>query len=186
MPAFEVKCGYVTAKSNLNPVCAEPLDNQMYQAYGAVVAAAAGTAAVSANMGTAKRFNQLGSLENLRLSGAAPNLCVFRSTPFQGTHFEVRLLERHLYSTQLFIPMGCEKRYLVVVCLGKDEPDLSTLRGFIAHKEQGVTYHPGIWHHPLIALDQTTDFACVVWEDGSTDDCEVRQLKIPITIILEP
>ena len=176
----------MTTKSKPNHISAEPLEALAYGAYGAVVSAEAGTSPVSANMGTAKRFNHLGGLENLRMAGATPNLCVFRSTPFQGANFDVRLLERHLHSTQLFIPMGCEKRYLVVVCRGDGQPDLATLRAFIARKDQGVTYLPGVWHHPIVALDQTTDFACVVWENGSSDDCEIRKLDTPVTVTLTP
>ncbi len=175
----------MTTKISSTHINAEPLASQAYQSYGAVVSAEAGSAPVSANMGTAQRFNHLGGLENLRMTDATPNLCVFRSTPFQGTSFDVRLLERHRHSTQLFIPMGCEKRYLVIVCRGQDEPDLTTLRAFIARRDQGVTYLPGIWHHPLIALDQPTDFACLVWENGSADDCEVWKLTAPLAVMLD-
>ena len=174
----------MSAKSILKPLVAEPLAHEAYRPYGDVVSAAAGVKAVSANMGTSKRFNQLGHLENRRKTAATPNLCVFQSTPFQGNLFEVKLLERHLHSTQLFIPMTCKKRYLVVVCMGENKPDLGTLRAFIARNDQGITYHPGVWHHPLIALDHTTDFACVVWENGSAEDCEVSKLKSSVAVIL--
>ncbi|MBI3555180.1 MAG: ureidoglycolate lyase [Deltaproteobacteria bacterium] len=173
----------MTVKAEVKSITAEPLESKAYAPFGAVVSAQADTAATSANMGTAKRFNKLGRLENLR-PAAAPNLCVFRSSPFQDPSFEIRLVERHLHSTQLFIPMACEKRYLVVVCSGADKPDLATLRAFIARKDQGITYHPGVWHHPLIALDQVTDFACVVWEDDSADDCEVHKLESYIAVDL--
>lgn len=96
----------------------------------------------------------------------------------------MKLLERHLYSTQAFIPMTCSKvrariayilrhikymlvltlfsvmqRYLVVVALNDpktDKPDLSTLAAFVAARNQGITYYPGVWHHPMIALDAVT------------------------------
>ena len=64
-------------------------------------------------------------------------------------------------------------RYLVIVTLGGDAPDLSTLAAFIAHGTEGISYRPGVWHHPMIALDHETDFICLVWEDGSRDDCTI-------------
>lgn len=158
---------------------AETLTADLYRDYGDVVSARADVVPVKANAGTADRFNWLGALENKR-PGSLPNLCVFRSAPFQGDVFVVKGLERHAHSTQLFVPMTCLKRYLVVVARGGDEPDLSTVKAFIAARDQGVTYRPGVWHHPLIALDAVTDFACVVWEDRGPGDCDVRALASPL------
>jgi ureidoglycolate lyase len=169
----------------MSVVRSEPLDAKAYRPYGDVIASSRDDVAPKpANQGTARRYDRLARLQNLR-QGAEANLCVFRSTPHQSSRFEVRLLERHPRSTQVFIPMACAKRYLVVVCLGEKEPDLKTLRAFIAGKDQGVTYHPGVWHHPLIALDQVTDFACLVWEDGSKDDCDTKSLAEAVSVDLK-
>lgn len=161
---------------------AEPLTRDAYSPYGAVVAADAALPSKSANMGTAERYNHVGELKNLRESAASPNLCVFRSQPYPGSPFQIRLLERHPHSTQLFVPMSESARYLVIVATGGDAPDLSTVRAFIARSGQGITYHPGVWHHPLIALDRETDFACVVYEDDSESDCDTRKIDPPIAV----
>ncbi|WP_176364635.1 ureidoglycolate lyase, partial [Escherichia coli] len=55
-------------------------------------------------------------------------------------------LERHPQGTQAFIPKKGEV-FVVVVALGADQPDLSTLRAFITNGEQGVIYHRNVWHH---------------------------------------
>lgn len=161
---------------------AEALERLLYQPYGDVIAAGPEFSSASANAGTARRFDRLAALENLR-PGAAPNLCVFRVAPAAENPFPVRMLERHRYSTQVFIPMGGARRYLVVVCEGADAPDLATLKGFIAGADQGITYRPGIWHHPLIALDRQTDFACLVHEDGTSGDCEVRSIAPTVSVL---
>lgn len=154
---------------------AAPLDPDSYRRFGDVVAADPAAPGASANAGTAQRFDRLGAVESLR-SGAMPNLCVFRVAPAGANPFPVRMLERHRHSTQVFIPMGGASRYLVVVCGGGDTPDLGTLKAFVAGGAQGISYRPGTWHHPLIALDRTTDFACLVYEDGSAGDSEERVL----------
>ena len=125
-------------------------------------------------MGTARRFDRLAALENLRASATA-NVCVFRCQPCEARPVPVRVLERHPHTTQLFAPMTA-RRYLVVVARGGDRPDLSTLAAFVATGAEGVTYRPGVWHHPLIALDAACDFACVVFEDGSAADCDAIDL----------
>jgi ureidoglycolate lyase len=140
-----------------------------------------------ANQGTAKRYNSVTQLINLRPNSAQANVCLFDCTPhtlINNSEFHCKLLERHEYSTQLFVPMNGASRYLVIVALGTDKPDLSTLKGFMATANQGITYKPGVWHHPLIALDKQTQFFCVVNEDNTKEDCEIVQLQqiIPFQI----
>lgn len=93
----------------------------------------------------------------------------------------IRLLEKHPYSTQLFVPMNAS-RFLIVVARGGDRPDLACIAAFIASGLQGVTYAPGVWHHPMIALDDATDFTCLTWEDGTASDCVMSDLVEPIGI----
>ncbi|KAJ1536634.1 hypothetical protein HK405_015123, partial [Cladochytrium tenue] len=89
---------------------------------------------------------------------AVPNICVFRSVPTDTLPFPVRLLERHPYSSQLFVPMTRQDtasvaarwpgppRYLVVVAPhapGRpDLPDFSRLDAFVADSNQAVNYAP--------------------------------------------
>lgn len=165
---------------------AAPLSAKAYRLYGDVISARADISPRNANLGSARRFNWLARLENRRPK-AEPNLCVFETRPMvrKGqTRFETRILEKHPESTQVFVPLGGSTGYLVLVCLGGDEPDLSTFRAFVASSRQGVTYRPGVWHHPLIALDRARDFACLVWEDGSRRDTKVVKLPRPISVAL--
>jgi ureidoglycolate lyase len=153
----------------------EPLTIEAYAPFGDVLAAApGGEAGKVVNQGHARRHDRLVSLANLR-PGATANVCVFRCSPRPPLTLVVELLERHPASTQLFIPMGA-RRYLTLVALGGDAPDLGTLRAFLCSGLQGVSYRPGVWHHPLIALDEATDFACVVHEDDGPGDCDVAPI----------
>ena len=163
-------------------IAAEPLQREAYRRYGDVIAADPRLPSTSANAGTARRYDHLGTIENWRPGTALPNLCVFRVEPFSGSPFVIRLLERHRQSTQVFIPMAGAERYLVIVCEGHESPELRTLKAFIARTEQGITYRPGIWHHPLIALDRQTDFACIVHEDGTDGDSEVRNIAPAVNV----
>jgi ureidoglycolate lyase len=33
------------------------------------------------------------------------------------------------------------------------------LRAFLCRGDQGINYHRGIWHHPMLALDHACEFA---------------------------
>lgn len=170
------------ATADFPEITAEALRRESYRQYGDLIAADPQLPFLSANAGTARRYDHLGAFENRRPGKALPNLCLFRAAPHIGNPFVIRMLERHCESTQLFIPMAGAERYLVIVCAGGDAPDLGTLRAFIAGAGQGITYHPGIWHHPLIALDRETDFACLVNEDGSAGDGEVCEVSPAIGV----
>jgi ureidoglycolate lyase len=153
-----------------------PLRAVDYAPYGDVVMASPhGEEGDSANQGTARRYDHLAALENLRPDRAKLNISVFRCAPRASEIFSIDILEKHPRSTQLFVPM-CATRFLVIVALGSDRPDIATLKAFEARGPQGISYRPGVWHHPMIALDAPTDFACFVHEDGTADDCVVVEL----------
>jgi ureidoglycolate lyase len=155
-------------------VVVEPLSAAAFAPFGQVVSAGL-SAGSSANQGTATRFDWSAQLENAR-PAARPNLAVFRSVA-RSLPFEVKLLERHPKSSQLFLPMVVD-RYLVVVAPddARGEPDLAGLRAFLGQPGQGINYRANTWHHPLIALGRDADFAMLAWEDGSALDCEERPL----------
>lgn len=162
------------------PLQAQPLTREAFAPFGEVIGLelAGGS---SANQGTATRYNHVAELVSSRPE-ARPNLAVFHSVP-KALPFEVRLLERHPCSTQLFVPLVC-RRFLVVVCPddARGEPDLGRPRAFLCGPGQGVNYRAGVWHHPIIALDGPADFLMLAWEDGSARDCEERPLTAPLLV----
>jgi ureidoglycolate lyase len=143
---------------------AEPLTHAAFKPYGEVVQSGQSTAS-KANQGTANRYNFLCEVDNQR-DGlhsnsvshpvARTNVCIFSIKPILTQVFECKLLERHLYSSQMFIPIYPSRgatEYLVIVALGGDEPDLSTLKAFKCKVDQGVNYKAGCWHVSLCRFD---------------------------------
>ena len=159
---------------------AVPLAVEAFRPFGRVVSAGL-QAGSSANQGTAVRFDFTCELISTR-PGAKPNLAVFQSRP-KTLPFDVGLLERHEFSTQVFIPMVVS-RYLVCVAPTRADgaPELDGLTAFLCGPGQGVAYAPGTWHHPMVALDTLAEFSMLAWEDGSAGDCEVRQLGLTVRV----
>lgn len=178
-----------------------PLTPEAFAPFGQVVQAYADVNAVpsprttritGANQGTAIKFHKLALLESSYPAGAdaTAGLSVYRCNPIDvltGGLWTVKLLERHPYTNQAFIPMGAGEelpqpgtRYLVIVALNGegDRPDLATMRAFVAHAGQGVVYNTGLWHHPMAVIDKAMDFTCVETQigDGSDADCEIVNL----------
>jgi ureidoglycolate lyase len=133
------------------------------------------------NFGTAARRNHAGTVLNLR-AHARPNLATFRCAAWTRFPVGVTAMEKHPFSSQLFVPTSVS-RYLVVVALPHATgPRVDGLRAFIATKGQSVVYAPEVWHMPLIVFDEPAEFVMFVWEDGTHDDCVVGKLDIPVEI----
>ncbi|KAL8801325.1 MAG: hypothetical protein Q9182_004531 [Xanthomendoza sp. 2 TL-2023] len=104
----------------------------------------------------------------------------------------VKILERHPYTTQTFIPLGATRdsnsKYLVVVAPTLPQssdgpftvmgpPDVANMKFFWAHGGQAVTYGVGTWHMPMaVAGEERMDFVVVQYANGvAEEDCqEVR------------
>lgn len=158
--------------SSLGTITPRRLTPEAYAPYGKVLMASPrGEAGAVANLGTALRFDDVVDMVNTRPS-ATLKVKVFRSRPVPFERRTLALLEKHPCSTQLFIPMNAA-RYIALVALGGERPDLSTLAAFVAEGPQGISYAPGVWHHPMLTLDKETDFVVFVHEDGSPVDCVV-------------
>lgn len=166
-------------------IAARPIDPQAYRPYGAVVRAGAPSEARAANRGTALAWDALATIDNARGDRARAVASLFRCRAHRAPTLTVELLERHPDSTQLFAPLAAS-RYLVVVARGDEAPALETLAAFVVEGAQAITYAPGVWHHPMVALDDDADFVNLVHSDGTERDCDERALAPPFIEVTIP
>jgi allantoicase len=154
----------------MSPITALPLTTEAFAPFGQVLmawtdpnAAPKGVVVTSANQNTAHKYHNLSQIERSYppTKDARTGFSVYRSTPAgakPGDEWEVKIMERHPYTNQAFIPMGYSgmredelpsvgRAYLVVVALNgqDDKPDLQTLRAFVAAASQGIVYNTGVW-----------------------------------------
>lgn len=125
------------------------------------------------NQGTA-RNHDLGAVMVSERSDARLVLSVFDAEP-RCLPRRLAVLECHPYSAQAIVPMqGAD--WAVVVCHSGQggRPALESLRAFRFGASEGVIYAPGIWHHPIIALDQRSLFFVQSWQCGTPSDCIVE------------
>jgi ureidoglycolate lyase len=114
-----------------------------------------------------------------------PIISLFRGQAF-AMLFKLRVMERHPLGSQSFIPVtkDLNNKYLVVVAPAtcQTEAEITQhLRAFIVQGFTGVTYAKGVWHHPLISLDQMQDFI-VVDRQGPGNNCDEIELSNQIKI----
>jgi ureidoglycolate lyase len=130
------------------------------------------------------RFELIEELQNLR-SSAKPRLSLAAVAPAPAPLFIAVEMERHVFSSQAFVPCECESYLVLVAQHGADDlPDLSGARAFRVPGNVGVNYRADTWHHPLTALGGPARFVVLTFVDGTTTDEQFVALPEPITVAL--
>lgn len=147
MAIIEKNTGHTTR------LVAEPLTAEGFAPFGDVIES--GGAFNEINQGKGRRYSELARLD-LAAEHGYPTIsrvaCIAEDLPVP-----LRVMERHPLGTQVFVPLDGQ-RYLVVVAPAGEPPAIADFRVFIARSTQGINYHRGVWHHPMIALDADCEF----------------------------
>ena len=146
----------------------ERLTREGFAPFGDVIAVE-GSRHYTINDGHAERHHDLARVD-VGQSGGRPLINIFRARPWP-LPLRIAMVERHPLSSQAFMPLA-PARFLVVVAARGDGRRPEGLRAFVTDGSQGVNYAPGIWHHPVLALERTTDFL-VVDRGGPGENCDV-------------
>ncbi len=162
----------------MRDVQSQAISQEAFEPYGWLVDATHGNGR-AINGGTSWRTDGQTALD-LTADGGKPCLAVFKASARNpaGPWHE---LERHRLGTQTFIPLD-GARYLVMVALGGDSPDPQTLAVFAVSGHQAITLRAGVWHHGLLAL-QDSSFV-VIERSAQRVDCDVAYLDEPVSITL--
>jgi ureidoglycolate lyase len=148
----------VDVKAGLS-VRATAIDPQSFAPFGDVIRASP----------AAPRTDWSGPFENMR-SNARIN-CYTTSVDAMALPVILKVMERHLYSFQTFLPLDADGYLVCVAPHGSgDLPDMGGLRAFIVPAGTGITYRANVWHHPMTALGRRAQFAVWMWRSGGDDD----------------
>jgi ureidoglycolate lyase len=150
---------------------AEPLTAAAFAPFGAVIGLREGRTGFAAELCN-------------RREAAQPHLSI-ATVPAQAMPLAVRVMERHAFSSQSFVPIDVA-RYLVLVAPAAPAggPDMAAARAFIADGDQAITYGVDVWHHPLTVLDRAGRFTVLTWRDGTAGDEEFRDVAETLQVAL--
>lgn len=155
-----------------------PIAAAAFAPFGTVLAA--GPEGAALNGGTARRVDQPDALDLTRADGR-PLLSLIRARPV-GRPVGVALLERHRLSSQTFACLSGHTLLAVVAPPG-DAVDPVAVRAFLVPPGVGLTYAPGTWHAPLMALDGPAD-VLVIGRGTPVTDCDFAPLDPPFRLVL--
>ncbi|PRD45745.1 ureidoglycolate lyase [Phyllobacterium phragmitis] len=109
------------------------------------------------NHGTTERFHDLANVEATG-EAAWVLINIFRGQAF-APPIDIAMFERHPLGSQAFMPL--ERRPFLVVVAEDEHGRPGRPQAFLAEGHQGVNYRRNIWHHPLLALEQASEFLVV-------------------------
>ncbi|PKO55081.1 MAG: ureidoglycolate lyase [Betaproteobacteria bacterium HGW-Betaproteobacteria-21] len=161
------------APASVSPTLAVgPLTRDAFAPFGELIEANEAAQHFTINAGNTERYHDLARIE------PGPDgrviVSIFRGQP-RTLPFTVQMMERHPLASQAFVPLSGTP-YLVVVAPAGETPTVDNLKVFLARGDQGVNYAPGVWHHPLLALNAVCDFL-VVDRAGPGHNCDEVSLE---------
>jgi ureidoglycolate lyase len=157
---------------------AEPLTRERFSPYGEVIETSRDTADAM-NAARFQRFDDLCTVDLINEGQVAVSIARCR-TP---TSLPLRLdmVERHPLGSQAFIPLSPCKM-VVVVAPPAESVDVSALRAFVSNGRQGINYHRGTWHMPLISFAEGQEYL-IIDRGGREPNCE--EFSLDDMVLLE-
>lgn len=157
---------------------AEPLSAEAFAPFGDVVESSGPCDTI--NQGKGWRYRDLAQID-LTADDGHTAVSIVACAP-EAAPVPLRLMERHPLGSQTFMPVNGQS-YIVVVAPAGEPPAPESFRAFVADGSQGVNYHRGVWHHPMIALDRACEFF-EVHRAGPGDNCDEAEIGVQMSVCL--
>ncbi len=157
-----------------------PLTPARFAPYGDVIETATAQRE-GMNAARFERFDRLAQVETDEDGEATISIARCRVATTLPYRFD--LVERHPHGSQAFVPLAPTK-FVVVVAPPGESVDPGDLRAFVTNGRQGVNYHRGTWHMPLIGFEAGQEFL-VIDRAGESPNCDEHQLEEPITLLAD-
>ena len=148
---------------------AKPLSKERFAPYGDVIETGRAEH-FPINAGTIERYHDLARVD--AGEGGRVLVSIAQCSQVSTLPHRLNLIERHSLGSQAFIPMDRAPMLIVVAPRG-DSINIDELEAFVSDGKQGINYHPGVWHMPLIAFEKGHRFL-VVDRGGPGENCDVH------------
>lgn len=155
-----------------------PLTKERFAPYGDVIETSLNRA-VGMNAAHFERFDDLCTVvtdDDGRVAISVARCRIATTLPYR---FD--MVERHPLGSQAFVPLTpC--RFVVVVAPPEESVEATDLCAFVTNGRQGINYHRGTWHMPLIAFEAGREFL-VIDRAGDAPNCDEHSLDEAVTLV---
>ena len=131
-----------------------------------------GVEPIDINSGYAKRFNNLANIDISKNKGEAM-VSIFSALK-RTFPMKIDMMEKHPLGSQAFMPMK-EITFLSFVAPPGETPEINKIQSFIIPPKIGINYKPGVWHFPLISIENTNFL--VIDRKGNGENLIIHKFK---------
>lgn len=156
-----------------------PITAERFAPYGDVIHASRATK-TAMNDARFERFNDLAKID-VDTGGGRTAVSIARSLTPSAFPYRIDMVERHPHGSQAFIPLT-PFSFIVVVAPAGESVNTEDLCAFVTNGTQGVNYHKGVWHMPMIALEAGQEFLIV---DRAPRDDNYEEFNLGDPLLLE-
>lgn len=146
-----------------------PITPERFAAYGDVITTS-NAARAAMNEARFERFDDLAKIDVDARGDGRVAISIAKSRTATTLPYRFDMVERHPLGSQAFIPLT-RFSFIVVVAPAGESVDAADLEAFVTNGSQGINYHRGTWHMPLISLAAGQEFL-IVDRAGSAHNCE--------------
>lgn len=126
------------------------------------------------------RFERFADLAVVDVAdGSRTQLSIATARSATSLPYRFDLLERHPLGSQAFVPLD-GREFVVVVGPPGESVEADDLEAFVTNGRQGINYHRGTWHLPMISLHDGQEFLVV--DRFGDDNCEELILSEAVTL----
>jgi len=165
----------VMSELTLKPM---PLTRERFERYGDVIE----TAPDHREGMNESRFERFDNLCDVDVDdGGRVSVSIARCRSATTLPYRFETVERHPLGSQAFVPLT-PASFVVVVAPSAESVEAADLRAFVTNGRQGVNYHRGTWHMPLIAFEAGQQFL-VIDRAGDAPNCDEHGLDEPVLLL---
>lgn len=154
-----------------------PLTQDRFTAFGDVIESSHAHAKAM-NDARFERFNDLCGVD-MANGRVAVSIAVSRTAT--ALPYLIDTVERHPHGSQAFVPLSPCKM-IVVVAPPSEGVEAADLRAFVTNGLQGINYHRGTWHMPLIAFESGQRYL-IIDRAAGVSNCDEHTFDTPLMLV---
>jgi ureidoglycolate lyase len=158
-----------------------PLTAEGFAPFGEVIETATSNN-TAMNAGRFQRFDELATVVCTPVPKVSPQVGIVRCASPTPLPYEFDMVERHPLSSQAFVPLT-QFCFVIVVGAAIQVVGAAGLSAFVTNGQQGINYHPGTWHLPLIAFERGQEFLVIDFP-SIDNNCDEFRFAEPIELEL--
>ncbi len=160
-------------------ISALPITLERFAPFGDVIHASSDAKAAMNDA----RFERFSGLADVDAEGQHASISIARCKMPSSLPYRIDLVERHPLGSQAFIPLS-HFSFFVVVAPAAESVEPEDLCAFVTNGSQGVNYRRGVWHMPMIALEDGQEFL-IVDRGADGENCDEHYFSDPVTLLAE-